>query len=171
MVLGQVLGALAGTIISPVIYQIYYSAFPIGVAGGPYPAPYADQSRAMALVGAQGVGVLPKNTGWLMLGLFIFALLVNIARDVLPAQIGRFMPLPSSMSLPFFLGAPISINMALGSTIVLGWKMVDAAAALTFVPAVASGLLAGSGIWALPSAIMSISGYRPPLCMHFAPGV
>lgn len=64
MVVGQVLGALAGTIISPVIYQVYKNAFPIGVAGGPYPAPYADQSRAMALVGAQGVSVLPKNTAW-----------------------------------------------------------------------------------------------------------
>ncbi len=56
MVIGQVLGALAGTIISPIIYQIYYHAFPIGVVGGPYPAPYADQSRAMVRGGSGGGG-------------------------------------------------------------------------------------------------------------------
>lgn len=36
------------------------------------------------------------------------------------------------------------------------------------VPAAASGLIAGDGMWTIPSCILSIAKVVPPLCMSFA---
>ncbi len=39
---------------------------------------------------------------------------------------------------------------------------------LVQVPAAASGLIAGDGIWTIPSCILSIAKVIPPICMSFA---
>ena len=36
------------------------------------------------------------------------------------------------------------------------------------VPAAASGLIAGDGMWTIPSCILSIAKVSPPVCMSFA---
>ncbi|KAF2309639.1 hypothetical protein GH714_004405 [Hevea brasiliensis] len=36
-----------------------------------------------------------------------------------------------------------------------------------FAPAVASGLICGDGIWALPSSILALAGVNAPICMRF----
>ncbi|GER33418.1 Yellow stripe-like protein [Striga asiatica] len=38
------------------------------------------------------------------------------------------------------------------------------------VPAVASGLICGDGLWVLPSCVLAMVGIRPPICMSFLPG-
>ena len=36
------------------------------------------------------------------------------------------------------------------------------------VPAAASGLIAGDGLWSIPSAILAICKVQAPICMSFA---
>ena len=39
--------------------------------------------------------------------------------------------------------------------------------AMHLVPAAATGLIAGDGLWALPAAVLAIIGIEPPMCMTF----
>ncbi len=49
-----------------------------------------------------------------------------------------------------------------GVTCVLCWML------LLQVPAAASGLIAGDGIWSIPAAILAITKVAAPICMSFA---
>jgi hypothetical protein len=35
------------------------------------------------------------------------------------------------------------------------------------IPAVASGLICGEGLWTLPAAILALAKIKPPICMNF----
>uniref|UniRef100_A0A6N2M4Z3 Uncharacterized protein n=1 Tax=Salix viminalis TaxID=40686 RepID=A0A6N2M4Z3_SALVM len=35
------------------------------------------------------------------------------------------------------------------------------------VPAVASGLICGEGLWTLPEAVLALAQVKPPICMKF----
>lgn len=58
----------------------------------------------MAVLGTQGFGALPKHCGPLMAALFGAAVLLCLARDLLPPRWARFVPSPMAMGLPFYLG-------------------------------------------------------------------
>lgn len=47
MFVAQVLGCLGGVVISPSVFQLFYTAFPLGVPGTAYPAPFADVFRSL----------------------------------------------------------------------------------------------------------------------------
>ncbi|KAL1540728.1 putative metal-nicotianamine transporter ysl5 [Salvia divinorum] len=72
-----------------------------------------------------------------------------------------------AMALPFYLGGYFAIDMCVGSLILFIWETIDKANADAFAPAVASGLICGDGIWALPSSILGFAGVKPPICMKF----
>ena len=40
---------------------------------------------------------------------------------VVPRPYKKFVPLPSAVSIPFFIGAPIAIDFCLGGAIMLAW--------------------------------------------------
>ncbi|KAG0534899.1 hypothetical protein BDA96_04G319600 [Sorghum bicolor] len=42
--------------------------------------------------------------------------------------------------------------------------------AMFMVPAVASGLICGDGIWTFPSSVLALAKIKPPICMKFTPG-
>ena len=49
----QVIGSAMGCVIAPLTFLMFYKAFPIGVPGTAYPAPYATIYRAMAILGVE----------------------------------------------------------------------------------------------------------------------
>lgn len=51
----------------------------------------------------------------------------------------------------------------------LVWQWANAAECQLLSAAVASGLIAGDGIWTIPAAILAIANVNPPMCMGFAP--
>lgn len=101
----QLVGQLAGALVTPLAFMLFYRTGQVNVPGGPYPAPFADIYRGMAVIGTKGFGALPKHCTLLMGAFFLAGMLVCLVRDVLPRRAARFVPSPMAMSVPFYIGA------------------------------------------------------------------
>jgi OPT family oligopeptide transporter len=174
MFVAQLVGAIMGCVIAPLCFLMFYSSFDLGVPGTQYAAPYATVYRGMAVLGAQGFSNLPSHCAQLMAGFFGIAFALNLARDFLPEKYGKWVPLPMGVALTFYLGAWLAISMMLGGLIVVVWKWIDKRnntdSCSLYSSVLASGLIAGSGIWTIPSAILAVAGVNPPICMGWSDG-
>ncbi|EEC77667.1 hypothetical protein OsI_16700 [Oryza sativa Indica Group] len=168
MFVSQVIGTAMGCVIAPCVFWLFYKAFAdIGVSGTEYPAPYAIVYRNMAILGVDGFSSLPKHCLTLCYIFFAAAIAINLARDLAPSKVARFIPLPMAMAIPFYIGSYFAIDMFIGTVILFVWEMVNKAKAEAFAPAVASGLICGDGIWTLPQSILALAKVKPPICMKF----
>jgi uncharacterized membrane protein YfcA len=121
----------------------------------------------MAVIGVQGFSALPRHCLQLCFGFFAFAIGTNMLRDILPKKIGKWMPLPMVMAVPFLVGAYFAIDMCMGSLVVFVLHKLNTKKAELMVPAIASGLICGEGLWTLPAAILALAKINPPICMKF----
>lgn len=169
MFVSQLVGTAMGCIIAPLTFWMYWNAFDIGTPDSPYKAPYAVIYREMAILGIEGFSELPKHCLALCCGFFVAALVINLLRDVTPAKVSQFIPIPMAMAVPFYIGAYFAIDMFVGTVILFVWERINKKDAEDFAGAVASGLICGDGIWTIPSAILSIFRINPPICMYFGP--
>ncbi|KAK4748703.1 hypothetical protein SAY87_015289 [Trapa incisa] len=169
MFLSQVIGTAIGCLTAPMSFFLFYKAFDVGNPNGEFKAPYALIYRNMAVLGVEGFSALPSHCLQLCYGFFGFAVLVNLVRDLSPERFGKYMPLPMAMAPPFLVGAYFTIDMCLGSLIVFVWNKIDSKKAELMVPAVASGLICGEGLWILPASVLALVKIRPPICMKFVP--
>ncbi|KAA3456311.1 Metal-nicotianamine transporter YSL3-like protein [Gossypium australe] len=167
MLLSQAIGTAIGCIVAPLTFFLFYKAFDLGNPDGEYKAPYALIYRNMAILGVQGFSALPQYCLQLCYGFFSFAIAVNLLRDFTPKNIGKWIPLPMAMAVPFLVGAYFAIDMCVGSLAVFAWHKLNRKKASLMVPAVASGLICGDGLWLLPSSILALFKVRPPICMTF----
>uniref|UniRef100_A0A0E0CV18 Uncharacterized protein n=1 Tax=Oryza meridionalis TaxID=40149 RepID=A0A0E0CV18_9ORYZ len=170
MLVGELIGTGIGSFIAPLTFMLFYRAFDIGNPDGYWKAPYALIYRNMAILGIEGISALPKHCLSLSVGFFAFAVLTNVARDALPARYKKLVPLPTAMAVPFLVGASFAIDMCVGSLAVFAWNKMNKKEAAFMVPAVASGLMCGDGIWTFPSSILALAKIKPPICMKFTPG-
>ncbi|KAM1515919.1 hypothetical protein ACFXTH_014943 [Malus domestica] len=166
MFVSQALGTALGCVIAPLSFFLFYKAFDVGNPHGEFKAPFALIYRNMAILGVQGFSALPQHCLQLCYGFFAFAVLVNIVRDFSP-KIGKWMPLPMVMGVPFLVGAYFAIDMCIGSLIVFVWHKINSKKAVLMVPAVASGLICGEGLWTLPASVLALAKVKPPMCMKF----
>ncbi|XP_020581878.1 probable metal-nicotianamine transporter YSL6 [Phalaenopsis equestris] len=169
MFVSQIVGTALGCIVAPLTFWLYWTAFDIGSPDGMYKAPYAVIYREMAILGIEGFSALPKHCLEICCLFFVMAIVINIARDVTPATISAYIPIPMAMAVPFYIGAYFAIDMFVGTVILFVWERLKKEEADDFAGAVASGLICGDGIWTIPSAILSISRINPPICMYFGP--
>ncbi|XP_020263623.1 probable metal-nicotianamine transporter YSL9 isoform X2 [Asparagus officinalis] len=169
MLLSQAIGTAMGCVIAPLTFFLFYKAFDIGNPDGNFKAPYALIYRNMAILGVQGFSALPQHCLQLCYGFFGFAVAANLMRDLLPSKYGRWVPLPMAMAVPFLVGASFAIDMCVGSLIVFTWHKIDRERASLMIPAVASGLICGDGLWILPSSLLALAKISPPMCMNFLP--
>ncbi|XP_009763789.1 metal-nicotianamine transporter YSL3-like isoform X1 [Nicotiana sylvestris] len=167
MLLSQGIGTAIGCVVAPLTFFLFYKAFDVGNPDGEYKAPYALIYRNMAILGVEGFSALPQHCLQLCYGFFAFAILANLVRDVAPKSIGKWVPLPMAMAVPFLVGASFAIDMCVGSLVVYLWHKVNSNKASLMVPAVASGLICGDGLWILPSSILALAKVNPPICMNF----
>lgn len=167
MFLNQVIGTAVGCVVAPISFLLFYKAFDVGNPHGEFKAPYALIYRNMAVIGVQGFSALPQHCLQLCYGLFASAVAVNLVRDFSPEKIGKWMPLPMVMALPFLVGAYFAIDMCVGSLVVYLWHKRNPKKAELMIPAVASGLICGEGLWTLPASILALAKIQPPLCMKF----
>uniref|UniRef100_A0A7N0U647 Uncharacterized protein n=1 Tax=Kalanchoe fedtschenkoi TaxID=63787 RepID=A0A7N0U647_KALFE len=167
MLASQFIGTAIGCVVAPLTFLLFYNAFDIGNPSGEYKAPYALIYRNMAILGVQGFSALPLHCLQLCYGFFAFAVASNLARDFLPERVAKFIPLPIAMAVPFLVGAYFAIDMCVGSLVVFVWTKLDAGKAKLMVPAVASGLICGDGMWLLPASILALAKVAPPICMTF----
>ncbi|KAI3454290.1 hypothetical protein Pfo_010953 [Paulownia fortunei] len=168
MFVSQVIGTAMGCVISPCVFWIFYKAFPdLGKSTSEYPAPYAIVYYEMAKLGVEGFSALPKECLNFCYAFFAASIVINLIRDALGKKRSWFIPLPMAMAIPFYLGPYFAIDMCVGSLILYIWQRRNRASADALAPAVASGLICGDGIWALPSSILALAGVKPPICMKF----
>nr|GMC65965.1 probable metal-nicotianamine transporter YSL7 [Ipomoea batatas] len=168
MFVSQIIGTAMGCVISPLVFWIFYNAFPnLGKTGSEYPAPNAAVFRNMAILGVEGFSALPKNCLTLCYVFFVGAIVINGMRDAVGKKRAQFIPLPMAMAIPFYIGSYFAIDMFVGTVILFVWQKINRAKADAFGPAVASGLICGDGIWTLPDSILALAGVKPPICMKF----
>eukprot|EP00250_Pteridium_aquilinum_P009667 c18842_g1_i1 orf=38-2194(-) len=167
MLASQVLGTVIGCIVAPSTFWIFWKAFPVGQVDGQYPAPYAVIFREMALLGVQGFSTLPRHCLLLSFMFFVLAIVINVVRNWVPTKVAQFIPIPMAMALPFYVGSYFAMDMCIGSVIVYAWRKVNPRKAELCIPAVASGLMCGDGMWTLVSAILALVKKEPPICMYF----
>lgn len=167
MLLSQAIGTAIGCVVAPLTFFLFYKAFDVGNPDGEYKAPYAIIYRNMAILGVEGFSALPHHCLQLCCGFFVFAIAANLVRDLSPSKIGKWIPLPMAMAVPFLVGAYFAIDMCMGSLVVFVWHKLNSKKASLMVPAVASGLICGDGLWILPSSILALAKINPPICMSF----
>ncbi|KAL7183292.1 hypothetical protein ACSBR1_041885 [Camellia fascicularis] len=167
MLVSQAIGTAIGCVVSPLCFLLFYKAFDVGNPNGEYKAPYAVIYRNIAILGVQGFSALPYHCLQLCYGFFAFAVGINLVKDFSPPRIGKWMPLPMAMAVPFLVGAYFSIDMCVGTLVVFVWHKLNPKKAELMVPVVASGLICGEGLWTLPESILSLAGVNPPMCMKF----
>ncbi|CAH9136908.1 unnamed protein product [Cuscuta epithymum] len=120
MLISQAIGTAMGCVVAPLTFFLFYKTFDVGNPNGEYKAPYAIIYRNMAILGVQGFSALPRHCLQLCYGFFAFALVANLARDVVPGRVGKWIPLPMAMAVPFLVGASFAIDMCVGSLVVYG---------------------------------------------------
>ncbi|KAL3524439.1 hypothetical protein ACH5RR_017273 [Cinchona calisaya] len=169
MLLSQGIGTAIGCIVAPLTFFLFYKAFDVGNPDGEYKAPYALIYRNMAILGVEGFSALPQHCLQLCYGFFAFAIVANLLREITPKKIGKWVPLPMAMAVPFLVGAYFAIDMCVGSLIVYVWHQLNNRKATLMVPAVASGMICGDGLWILPSSVLALFKINPPVCMSFLP--
>lgn len=167
MFVSQVIGAAMGCIVAPLIFWLFYVSFDVGNPDGQYKAPYALVYRNMAILGVEGFGALPDHCLQICYGAFAFAFLINGVRDWVPKHVAHYIPLPMAMAIPFLVGAYFAIDMCVGTAIVFVWQQINRGRADKFIPAVASGLMCGDGIWIIPASVLALTKVKPPMCMEF----
>nr|XP_017216792.1 PREDICTED: metal-nicotianamine transporter YSL1-like [Daucus carota subsp. sativus] len=117
MLLSQSIGTTIGCMVAPLSFMLYYKAFDVGNPTGEFKAPYV-----------------------LCYGFFSFVICINLVKYMLPKKIGKWMPLPMAMGVPFLVGIYFGISMCTGTRIVFAWEKLKPRKAELMVPAVASGL-------------------------------
>ncbi|KAI3933615.1 hypothetical protein MKW92_014540 [Papaver armeniacum] len=167
MVISQAAGTVIGCIVTPLCFILYWKAFDIGNPAGEYKAPFALVFRNMGILGVQGFSALPSHCLQLCYGFFAFSFLANLVRDLSPSKIGKWVPIPMAMTVPFLVGASFAIDMCIGSLIVYVYEKLEKKKAALMIHVIASGLMCGEGLWMLPSAILGLAKVKPPICMKF----
>ncbi|PIN14659.1 hypothetical protein CDL12_12710 [Handroanthus impetiginosus] len=170
MLLSQAVGTALGCVVSPLSFFLFYKAFDIGNPNGEFKAPFAIIYRNLAIIGVQGFSSLPKHCLQICYGFFAFGVVLNLVKDLSPKKIGKWIPIPAAMAIPFFIGGYFAIDMCVGSLMVFVWTKVNSKKAELMVPVVASGLICGEGIWILPASVLALAKVRPPICMKFLAG-
>ena len=57
-----------------------------------------------------------------------------------------------------------TVDMTIGAVLLGLWQYFAPADALVSAPLVASALIAGDGVWTVPSAILALAKVTPPMC-------
>jgi uncharacterized oligopeptide transporter (OPT) family protein len=169
MFVAQLIGIALGCVIAPLTLWLFWTAFDIGNPDGEYKAPFAIMFREMAILGIKGFSALPMHCLEICCAAFFLALVLSLLKDVTPAKVSRFIPIPIAMAAPFYVGAYFGVDMFIGTVILFAWQKLNREEADGYAVAVASGLICGDGIWSIPSAVLSILGINPPICMSFKP--
>lgn len=172
MFFSQVIGTAMGCVLTPLVFWVFYQAYPVGEEGSAYPAPYGGVYRGIAMLGTEGVSTLPKNCFKLSIIFFFAAMVINLVTELLRKyetkyRIYRFIPSPMCLAIPFYLGGYFAIDMCVGSLILFLLELSNKQKASDFGPAVASGLICGESLWGIPAAILALSGVNPPMCIKF----
>ncbi|XP_048562697.1 probable metal-nicotianamine transporter YSL1 isoform X1 [Triticum urartu] len=173
MFISQVIGTALGCLINPLVFLSFEKLVGkehLGEAGSVFSAPLATAYRGLAILSVEGTKILPKHSIEFCIAFFLMAFCLDCLSAVAKARkwkASNYIPNAMAMAIPFLIAPNIAIDMALGSLLLVIWKKTDKKNANMLAVVVASGLICGDGLWALPSALLSIFQIEPPICMKF----
>lgn len=81
----------------------------------------------------------------------------------------KIFPIPSMLGIPPLIGGYFTLDMTIGAVILGLWQYFAYEDSLISAPLVASALIAGDGVWSVPSAILALAKVSPPLCAQACP--
>lgn len=168
MYIAQFVGAIASAFITPSIWYLMNSAYDI--PGSKITAPYGKIYRILAITASEGFGALPSNCGYFMLVAAIVTLVLNSFIDVFEESpnkklrtIATYCPLPMAIALGMVVGAYFSLEGVIMMVGCMYWAHKNPASFENYRYIVASGLMAGEGIWVLIQIFVSLGGGSAPL--------
>jgi len=164
MVAAQLVGAAAGVIIAPGMFEIFNHAYHI--PGNPnteaVPGIFGSAYRVLAGVFATGgISALPKHTAEFCIAFAILALVLNALSDLVPSKMGSYLPNAMAMSIGMMMGPGVGIDFLLGGLAISAWRSINPEACKKFGIVVASGCLAGGGIGQVIQIVLSSAGVKP----------
>ncbi|VAH75035.1 unnamed protein product [Triticum turgidum subsp. durum] len=173
MFISQAIGTALGCLINPLVFLSFEKLVGkehLGEAGSVFSAPLATAYRGLAVLSVEGTKILPRHSIEFCVAFFLMAFCLDCLSAVAKAKkwkASNYIPNAMAMAIPFLIAPNIAIDMALGSLLLVIWKKTDKKNANKLAVVVASGLICGDGLWALPSALLSIFQIEPPICMKF----
>ncbi|XBI17085.1 hypothetical protein VPH35_059211 [Triticum aestivum] len=173
MFISQAIGTALGCLINPLVFLSFEKLVGkehLGEAGSAFSAPLATAYRGLAVLSVEGTKILPKHSIEFCVAFFLMAFCLDCLSAVAKAKkwkASNYIPNAMAMAIPFLIAPNIAIDMALGSLLLVIWKKTDKKNANMLAVVVASGLICGDGLWALPSALLSFFQIEPPICMKF----
>jgi uncharacterized oligopeptide transporter (OPT) family protein len=135
-------------------YLLVTSAYEIG--GDQLPAPAAHAWRAMAEVLARGFDALPPHAIPAVLMGLVFGALLPILRRIKP--IAPYVPSGLAFGIAFIVQAYYSVIIFVGAMALVLWRLRSSVSATRLSFAVASGLVAGEGLFGVLKAAMTLIG-------------
>jgi uncharacterized oligopeptide transporter (OPT) family protein len=152
--IAQLVGIGAGVCFCVPAFLLVTSAYEIG--GDQLPAPAAHAWRAMAEVLARGFEALPPHAVPAVLMGMVFGALLPILRRFKP--LAPYVPSGLAFGIAFIVQAYFSIIIFVGSMALVLWRMRSSVSAKRLSFAVASGLVAGEGLFGVLKAAMTLIG-------------
>ncbi|KAJ1270680.1 hypothetical protein BS78_06G070400 [Paspalum vaginatum] len=117
MFVAQLIGIALGCVIAPLTLWLFWTAFDIGDPDGEYKPPFAIMFREMAILRVEGFSALPLHCLETCYAAFFLALVISLLKDVTPANVSRFIPVPIAMATPCYVGAYFGMYMFIGTVI------------------------------------------------------
>ena len=150
----QLWGIAAGVLFCIPAYLLVTSAYPLG--GEQLPAPAAFAWKAMAELLTQGLGALPPHAELAVAaGAAVGALLPILRRF---RALAPFLPSGLAIGIAFIVQAFYSLVIFFGAVVLVAWQRTSPAGCKKLSFAVASGLVAGEGLFGIFKAAMTLLG-------------
>ena len=148
----QLWGLAAGVLFCIPAYLLVTSAYPLG--GDQLPAPAAFSWKAMAELLTQGLDALPPNAVPAVAIGAVFGALLASLRKV--PKLAPYLPSGLAVGIAFIVQAFFSLVIFFGSLVLVIWQRVNPSQAKKLSFAVASGLVAGEGLFGIFKAAMTL---------------
>lgn len=149
----QLWGILAGILFAVPVYLLFVNVW--GIGSEKLPAPAAHSWKAVAEVMSKGISVLPPFTLNAVIIGGIFGSLLALGQKFAP-KAASYLPSGLAFGISFLITGQYSIIMFLGVLVFLLWKKINAKSCESLAFPVACGVLAGEGIGAIVSAVLTL---------------
>ena len=152
--IAQLWGIGAGVLFCIPAYLLVTSAYPLG--GEQLPAPAAFAWKAMAELLTQGLDALPPHAETAVVAGAAFGALLSVLRRI--PVVAPYLPSGLAIGIAFIVQAFYSLVIFLGSLALVIWQRSSPASAKKLSFAIASGLVAGEGLFGIFKAAMTLLG-------------
>ena len=162
----QFLGALMSIIIVPTIWTLMDSAYTI--PGELITAPYGEVYRNLAILSVQGLNGLPPYCGYFMLGFGVLALMLIVIVDLHPKScFAKFSPIPMAVAIGMIGPAFVSLEGLVVALAGCVWRRRAPEDFKDLRYVLASGMMAGEGLFVLTEIAFTFVGLHPPMRIQF----